>query len=62
MKGPKLEALSVQDHAFFVMEAKGPNLLESFIPQAICEMYECARHIRWVNSRLHIHSKSLSAK
>jgi len=46
MNGPKLKTLSAQDQALFVIEAKGPNQrLESHIPQAICEMYACARHI-----------------
>lgn len=60
MNGPgKLKTLSAQDHVLLVMEARGPNQrLESHVPQAICEMYACARHIRWVNSRHHIHSNS----
>ena len=46
---PQLKGLLVQDHALFVMEVKGRDRPESHIPQAICEMYACARHIKWVN-------------
>jgi hypothetical protein len=38
--------LSEQDHTFVVSEAKGPDQrLASHIPQAIYEMYMCAKHL-----------------
>lgn len=51
-KNPKPKILSVQDHVLFVAEAKGPNqMLESHVPQAICEMYACAKYLKWVKFR-----------
>ncbi len=38
--------LRSEDSTLFISKAKGPNqLLESHVPQAICEMYACARTV-----------------
>ncbi|KAI0801402.1 hypothetical protein C8Q74DRAFT_489046 [Fomes fomentarius] len=46
LRYPRVGDLRSEDSTLFVSEAKGPNqLLESHVPQAICEMYGCARTV-----------------
>ncbi|KAF8797428.1 hypothetical protein BYT27DRAFT_7219210 [Phlegmacium glaucopus] len=43
---PRLGILQDYDHTFFVSEAKTNNIsLESHVPQAVCEMYACAKQL-----------------
>jgi hypothetical protein len=46
LRHPRLQNFSVDDHALFVTEAKGPDqILDNHTAQAIDEMYACAKHL-----------------
>jgi hypothetical protein len=46
LRHPRLQNFSVDDHALFVTEAKGPDqILDNHTAQAINEMYACAKHL-----------------
>jgi hypothetical protein len=43
---PRLGLLQAHDHTLFVSEAKTHNIpLEGHVPQAVCEMYACAKQL-----------------
>lgn len=43
---PRLGVLQDFDHALFVSEAKASNIsLENHVPQAVCEIYACAKQL-----------------
>ena len=59
LRNPRLNKLAAQ--AFCVTEAKGPDQrLESHIPQALAELYACAKHQEWASSFITSHHSKKS--
>ena len=51
---PRLGILQDFDHTLFVSEAKASNIsLENHVPQAVCEMYACAKQLGSVTCSFH---------
>ena len=54
---PTLDSLMEHEHMLFVLEAKARAMsLQDHVPQAVCEMYACAKTLQSVSSCILIQS------
>ena len=60
---PTLDSLMEHKHMLFVLEAKARDMsLQDHVPQAVCEMYACAKTLRSVSWSARLNPSRLSHK